>query len=197
MRSFMDAILADADYDTRSIPLRPELDEKVALAEASYDATFDVHDLPDDEEAVLADDLLGEVFENVISNAVVHNDAETPHVEIWTTETTREVVVDADTGDRVTNYPTEQLDHETRTEERPARVVHVADNGLGIPDEQKAAVLEKGVSELKEPGNGFGLYLVKEMLNAYGGSVDIRDSDAGGTVFDLTFLRADGAESGD
>ncbi|MFC7166030.1 ATP-binding protein [Halospeciosus flavus] len=80
--------------------------------------------------------------------------------------------------------------------------MHVADNGPGIPDDEKEAVLEKGVSELTEPGNGFGLYLVKEMMHTYGGAVNIRDNDARGedtdtetdtetgTVFDLVFVEA-------
>ena len=29
------------------------------------------------------------------------------------------------------------------------------------------------------------------MMHAYGGDVDIRDSDGGGAVFDLTFIRPD------
>ncbi|SDZ76414.1 PAS domain S-box-containing protein [Haloplanus vescus] len=196
MRSFMNAILDAEDHDTEALAVRPELEAKIALARQSYDAEFDVHDLPDESEAVLADTLLGEVFENVISNAVVHNDAETPRVGIWTSTTTREVPVGAESGEPVVNRPVRQLDEETAVEERSALVVHVADNGPGIPDDQKAAVLEKGVSELKAPGNGFGLYLVKEMMDTYGGAVDIRDADGDcGTVFDLIFLQPPTDES--
>jgi PAS domain S-box-containing protein len=190
MRTFMDAVLTGADHETRPMPIRDELDEKVQLARESYeDAVFDTHDLPDESTRVIADELLGEVFENVLSNAVIHNDKETPTVEVWTSETTCEIPVDEATGEPVLPESDAQLNSDAVREQREALTVHIADNGPGIPDDQKEAVLQKGVSELSEPGNGFGLYLVKEMLDAYGGSVDIRDAEDGdGTVFDLTFL---------
>ncbi|GAA0656877.1 PAS domain S-box protein [Salarchaeum japonicum] len=191
MRTFMDAIVSDSDHDLQKMALRERLTGKVELARGTYDeATFDVHDLPDEDVLVYGDELLGEVFENILSNAVVHNDAATPHVEVWTTTGTTTIPVDADTGDPLSESA-DPMRRDVEHREHDAVTVHIADNGPGIPDEEKRAVLEKGVSELSEPGNGFGLYLVKEMLDAYGGSVDIRDNDPEGTVFAVTFLRAD------
>jgi len=188
MRAFMDAVLADAEYRTEPVPLREELTRKVTLARRSYpDAVFETHDLPDEGTMVRADELIGEVFENVLSNAVVHNDTERPRVEVWTTATTLEVTVDAQSDEA--NPGDGPPDVDSRVETHEAVCVHIADNGPGIPDEEKEHTLEKGVSELSEPGNGFGLYLVTEMMDTYGGTVDIRDNEGGGTVFDLTFLR--------
>ncbi|MFC7177027.1 PAS domain S-box protein [Halosegnis marinus] len=175
MRSFMDAIVSDGSYRAEPTPLRPELDTKVSLAAESYPAAeFVTHDLPDEDTAVLADDLVGEVFENVLSNAVVHNDADEPTVEVWVSETTLPVTVDSATGEPRVAQPGEPAGEVTDTE-RPALAVHIADNGPGVPDEQKDAVLRKGISELSEPGNGFGLYLVKEMMAAYDGEISVRD----------------------
>ncbi|MGB9985916.1 PAS domain S-box protein [Salarchaeum japonicum] len=191
MRTFMDAIVSDTDHDLRKMALREHLDAKVELARGTYDeAAFDVHDLPDEDVLVYGDELLGEVFENVLSNAVVHNDSATPRVEVWTTTGSTTVPVDAETGEPLSESA-DPMRRDVDRREHPAVTVHIADNGPGIPDEEKRAVLEKGVSELSEPGNGFGLYLVKEMVDAYGGSVDIRDNDPEGTVFEVTFLRAD------
>jgi signal transduction histidine kinase len=191
MRTFMDAILTDADHETHPVPVQEELDEKIALARQTYDdAEFSVHDLPEESVRVIADELLGELFENVLSNAVVHNDKETPKVEVWTSQATREVPIDPKTG-RPSLGGDDERGRQWTAEERSVLTVHVADNGPGIPDEDKRAVLEKGVSELAEPGNGFGLYLVKEMMHAYGGAVDIRDNDGEGVVFDMTFVRTD------
>ncbi|MEE6208981.1 PAS domain S-box protein [Salarchaeum sp. III] len=190
MRTFMDAIVSDTDHELRKMALRERLDAKVELARGTYEASFDVHDLPDEDVLVYGDELLGEVFENVLSNAVVHNDSATPHVEVWTTETSATIPVDADTGDPL-SASADPRRRDVEHEEHAAVTVHIADNGPGIPDGEKQVVLEKGVSELSEPGNGFGLYLVKEMMDAYGGTVDIRDNDPEGTVFEVTFLRAD------
>ncbi|WP_435101069.1 PAS domain S-box protein [Halarchaeum sp. P4] len=194
MRAFMDAIVADDDYERYPVALRAALDAKLELAENSYPgAVFETHDLPDSSTEVVADDLIGEIFENTLSNAVVHNDKATPRVEVWASETTREVAINPETGMPSTSSTPSSA--ETVREERDAVVVHIADNGPGIPDEEREAVLKKGVSEISEPGNGFGLYLVKEMMETYGGTVQIRDNDAvdgdEGTVFDLVFLRAD------
>ncbi|MFB6078412.1 MAG: PAS domain S-box protein [Halarchaeum sp.] len=194
MRSFMNAIVREADHETKPVAIRDALAEKVALAEDAYpDAVFETRDLPAADVRVVADELVGEVFENVLSNAVVHNDAETPRVRVWSSEATTEVHVDAETGELLPNHEA-WPDIDVATEERDAVVVHVADNGPGIPDEEKHAVLKKGVSELQEPGNGFGLYLVKEMMSAYGGTVEVRDGDDGGAVFDLVFPEATRSE---
>ncbi|QLC34861.1 PAS domain S-box protein (plasmid) [Halarchaeum sp. CBA1220] len=189
MRTFMDAVVNESEHETYPVSLRAALEEAVAgVADAHPDAVFETHDLPDAEATVVADDLLGEVLENVLENAVVHNDAETPRVEVWVTETTCAVDADAASGDA-------RPDDGTEATERDALCVHVADNGPGIPDEEKASVLRKGVSELSEPGNGFGLYLVTEMMAAYGGAVDVRDADLGGpeegAAFELVFPRAE------
>ncbi|GAD53001.1 hypothetical protein MBEHAL_1761 [Halarchaeum acidiphilum MH1-52-1] len=196
MRAFMDAIVRESDHETYPVALRDELDGKLTLARDAYpDADFETHDLPDPSTTVIADDLVGEVFENVLSNAVVHNDTANPAVDVWASRTTCEVQIDAESGAVLPNFDAENPDAEVETRDRPAIAVHVADNGPGIPDDEKEVVLEKGVSELNEPGNGFGLYLVKEMMYAYGGTVDVRDNDAyddaRGTVFDLVFPLAD------
>ncbi|GGM59625.1 hypothetical protein GCM10009017_07170 [Halarchaeum rubridurum] len=201
MRTFMDAVVHESEHETHPVSLRDALDEKVELArDAHPDAAFTTHDLPDPDTTVVGDDLVGEVFENVLSNAVVHNDKETPEVDVWTTRTTCEVQLDAETDAVIPDVDADRPAVETTEAERPALAVHVADNGPGIPDDEKETVVRKGVSELNEPGNGFGLYLVKEMMHAYGGSIEVRDNDARddarGTVFDLVFPLAEEEANG-
>ncbi|WP_430503476.1 PAS domain S-box protein [Haloparvum sp. PAK95] len=209
MRTMMDVIVSEADHDPVPLPLRTVLEREIELARDGYpDARFDVHDLPDESATVVADEILGELFENVLSNAVVHNDKSTPEIEVWTTETTRELPVDPETdtvpldesGPVVASDPTASPASETETAtaptvDYPAITVHVADNGPGIPVDERTSVLERGVSNLEDPRTGFGLYLVKEMMRAYGGTVAIRDNEPEGTVLDLTLLRADVPEA--
>ncbi|SDX91136.1 PAS domain S-box protein [Halopenitus persicus] len=195
MRSLADAIAVDSDYDLESVELRSAIEEKVELSRATYpEAEFTTRDLPDPGTTVVGDDLIGEVFENVLSNAVTHNDSASPTVEVRTSETTVDVPTDPESGELLSGQRAERRSASAvETERRDAIAVHVADDGPGIPDEEKDAVLRKGVSELKEPGNGFGLYLVTEMMNAYGGTVTIRDHEApdGGTVVELVFPLAE------
>ena len=183
MRPLMDAIVGDADHSLRRVSLTDVLETKLSLAaEMHPDARFHA-DLPEDV-SVLGDELLGEVFENVFDNAVTHNDADTPVVEVTVTETTTTTTV---TDDDV-HVPDPDRTYAGDEVECPAVTVAVADNGPGIPEDEREAVLETGVSQLSEPGSGFGLYLVKQMLQSYGGGIEIRENEPRGTVFELTFL---------
>lgn len=59
-------------------------------------------------------------------------------------------------------------------------VVVVADDGDGIPTETATQLLEQGVSEGSMAGTGLGLYLVAEIADTYGGSVELDSSETGG-----------------
>lgn len=69
-------------------------------------------DVPDDV-AVVADHLLTRVFGNLLSNAVLHNDAATPHVDV-SVDSTPDVV------------------H-----------VRIADDGQGVPDSERETLFER------------------------------------------------------
>ncbi|GAA0656787.1 sensor histidine kinase [Salarchaeum japonicum] len=125
-----------------------------------------------------------EVFENGLDNAVTHNDASTPTVDVTVAETTTTAYVDDDG----THVPDPDRPHAVEEVECPGVTVEIADNGPGSPEDEREGVLETGVSQLSEPGSGFGLYLVKQLMAAYGGRIEIRENDPHGTVFELTFL---------
>jgi signal transduction histidine kinase len=102
---------------------------------------------------VRGNELLEAVFRNVIENAIVHNDKEAPRVRI-----------------------------STRLEDG-AVVVAIADNGPGVPDSQKETIFGKGEKGLDSAGAGIGLYLVRTLLDQYGGDVRVEDNDPEGAVF--------------
>ncbi|WP_267641609.1 PAS domain S-box protein [Haloarchaeobius amylolyticus] len=160
MRAFMRAIVEGKEHDPEPTDLAPILESEVAKAVDAYDhARVEAEDFPD--VAVLADDLLPEVFENLLTNAVQHNDRETPVVEV-------------------------------RTEVTDERVsVVVSDNGPGIDEELRDAVFEKGRKGFDSPGTGFGLYLVREIVDSYGGRVDAENGPDGGAVFTVHLPRVD------
>ena len=62
-------------------------------------------------------------------------------------------------------------------------VVTVEDDGVGISEELKKKIFEKGFKEGENAGTGLGLYMVKEIAESYGGSVDVNESEIGGVRF--------------
>lgn len=66
--------------------------------------------------------------------------------------------------------------------------LRVADQGMGIPDSEKAAVFEKfyrvGNEETRRTtGTGLGLYIVRQVVRAHGGTISVLDNKPKGTVF--------------
>jgi signal transduction histidine kinase len=109
---------------------------------------------------VLGDDMLESVFRNVLTNAIVHNDTELPKVALSAT-----------------------------TDNGVVRV-RVADNGPGVPDEQKQTIFEEGEKSLDSEGTGLGLYLVDTLVDRYGGAVWVEDNEPAGSVFIVELPRA-------
>jgi signal transduction histidine kinase len=59
--------------------------------------------------------------------------------------------------------------------------ITVDDDGPGIPPEQRAAVLQRGVRlDESTPGSGLGLAIVVELAALYGGALTLDTSDSGG-----------------
>ncbi len=77
-----------------------------------------------------------------------------------------------------------------RVEPCPGRQLRltIADEGIGIPDEEKAAVFEKfyrvGNEETRQTtGTGLGLYIVSQITRLHRGIITVRDNLPRGTVF--------------
>jgi PAS domain S-box-containing protein len=62
---------------------------------------------------------------------------------------------------------------------------YVADDGPGIPADQRSAVFEQGYST-GESGTGFGLSIVREIVDAHGWEITVTESEAGGARFEIT-----------
>lgn len=96
---------------------------------------------------ITADEMLPSVFRNLLQNAVVHNDSEVAIVRI-----------DVETSGDVA-------------------LVRIADNGPGVPDDRKEEIFEEGDKGLDSGGTGLGLYLVRRMVDQYGGHVWVEDRE--------------------
>ncbi|MEF8832254.1 MAG: PAS domain S-box protein [Candidatus Thermoplasmatota archaeon] len=64
------------------------------------------------------------------------------------------------------------------------------DDGIGIPDDKKDKIFEKGFKEGKTEGSGLGMYLIKKIVGNYDGSIEVKDSELGGARFDIRLKRA-------
>jgi signal transduction histidine kinase len=70
-------------------------------------------------------------------------------------------------------------------------VIEVSDRGAGVPASLKLEIFEKFRSSEAGGGGarrgyGLGLYLVKLVAEAHGGTVSAADREGGGTTFTLT-----------
>ncbi|WP_225335668.1 sensor histidine kinase [Halomicrobium urmianum] len=122
---------------------------------ADADVTVDV---PADLEAGVDEQLLEPVVHNLVSNAVEHSDRERPTVEV--------------AGGRA------------RADESLPVVLRVADDGPGLPDNERRAI-ERGHENPLEHGSGLGLWAVRWGVTRMGGALSIRDRDPRGTVAEV------------
>ena len=61
--------------------------------------------------------------------------------------------------------------------------VVVSDEGEGIPEETAARVFTRFWRGSRRGGTGLGLYIVKGLVEAHGGSVEVRRAPSGGAAF--------------
>jgi PAS domain S-box-containing protein len=62
---------------------------------------------------------------------------------------------------------------------------YVADDGPGIPAEEREMIFDAGYSKA-ESGTGFGLAIVEEIVEAHGWEIAATESDAGGARFEIS-----------
>jgi signal transduction histidine kinase len=64
--------------------------------------------------------------------------------------------------------------------------IHVDDDGPGLAAEMRDLVLQRGVrADEAAPGSGFGLAIVRDLAELYGGSIVLHDAPAGGLRAEL------------
>ncbi len=108
---------------------------------------------------VWATPLLSCVFRNLLNNAIQHNSKGKSRIEI-----------------------SAELSDETV-------IIRIADNGPGIPVDQRDVVFGRGEKGLKSAGSGVGLYLVDTLMTQFGGDVWIEANEPTGAVFVITLSR--------
>lgn len=138
---------------------------ETSIEELRLSATeVDIRTTIPDEVYAHSNGLLDVALENVLRNAVEHNDSALPVVEVT-------VTTEPDEGDVV---------------------VRVSDNGPGMPENEREVFRHNEESQLRH-SNGLGLWLVRWIVEDLGGTVEIEDRDPRGTTVSLRVPSADSA----
>ena len=157
----MSDVLLAEGDDTGHARLRPALETELDKLRSTYTDAEITVDGGVPDVAVRANDLLNSVFRNLLKNAIQHNDKPVPAVTVSVTAGEATVTV------------------------------AVADNGPGVPDHQKDEIFGKGEKGLESAGTGIGLYLVRTLVDTYGGDISVADNDPEGAVFRVSLSRVD------
>ena len=110
---------------------------------------------------VEANPMLSTAFEQLLSNAVRHNDHEVPQVTV------------------------------TVEESLETASVSIVDDGIGIPDTRKELLADLDGGPEDHAGMGTGLYLVLAVLDRIGAVIEVTDNRPHGTVVTVTLDRTE------
>jgi len=153
-------MIGSHDAPQRRHEIGTVLEKKLAeLSKMHPNAEFQ-HDVPG-EQVVVATPKFALAVEHVLTNAVEHNDSDPPRVEV-----------------------TVQSSPETGYVE-----LTVADNGPGIPRQEREVLLEGDENPLKH-GSGLGLWLVNWIVTRSGGYIEFDANDPRGSRVSLYFPAA-------
>jgi len=108
---------------------------------------------------VMANYLIENIFSNIIQNAIMHSNCN--KIRIW--------------GEY--------------DEEKKMYKISIEDNGKGIPNDIKKKIFNPGVKGKDSKGSGLGLYLVKKLVESYGGIIELKETPRG-TIFNIYLPKA-------
>ncbi|MFC4436651.1 MULTISPECIES: PAS domain S-box protein [Natrialbaceae] len=151
---------------TGPIDVSAVVERTVARLEREYPGAEIERAVPDDVFA-RADEYIEMAFSELLENAVEHHDRPTPTLEVTLRDRVDEGVV----------------------------VLSVADDGPGVPGEERELLEEeREITQLRH-ASGLGLWLVNWVVTQSGGQLSFADNDPRGTVITLEVPRAE-ADSG-
>ncbi|WP_211313656.1 PAS domain S-box protein [Halarchaeum salinum] len=186
-----------------------------ALVASSWDLAVEEDaaatlDIVDDLDTVTADpERLRHLFENLFRNAVEHGSTgprsksadSVEHSSTGPRNDAADSVEHSSTGPR--NDAADSVEHAadegvTVTVGTTGDGFYVADDGPGIPEDERAHVFDDGFTT-RQNGTGFGLSIVAEIADAHGWTVDVTESATGGARFVVSGVRSEGetGQSGD
>jgi signal transduction histidine kinase len=140
------------ELDNRPVRLDQVLHETLVEAINRFeDARFRFETFP--ETRVVADHLLKTVFTAVLENAVIHNDAELPTVDVTVEERAEDVVV------------------------------RIVDNGPGVPEGAVDLIFGREELDQLHYGSGISLFFADAVVRSYNGDIDVDADRSEGAEF--------------
>ncbi|MBD3197756.1 MAG: hypothetical protein GF317_22075 [Candidatus Lokiarchaeota archaeon] len=122
-------------------------------------------EIPEKPYFMFGNDLLIDVFENLLMNAIMHNDK-------------RHIMIKV------------KVIRENTTSNQTIRIVFL-DNGPGIPDTMKRRIFERPIDLKEKKGIGLGLFLVKNIIETFNGAIWVENNNEanfkGGSKFVIIF----------
>jgi len=140
--------LQETEINLKKVNLYKSLDEAIIFADrSSRGKKLDIKINKTSEEIiVMANEFLLDVFENILHNAIKYNRNETIEIQI--------------------NILREEINKKKFIK------LEFMDNGIGIFDENKESIFQKGYKrDKKVRGMGIGLSLVKKIIKSYNGKI--------------------------
>jgi PAS domain S-box-containing protein len=140
---------------------------------------------------------LEQLLENLVRNSVEHgstgnrtvSDDSVEHGSTGSRPKADDAVEHGSTGNRTVSDDSVERDGAAVTVRvgwiDDGRGFYVADDGPGIPPDERETVFEAGYST-REDGTGMGLRIAREVAAAHGWEIDATTSEAGGARFEVT-----------
>jgi PAS domain S-box-containing protein len=165
MQTLIEELLSLAEMGQAVLePTPSSVEEMAATAWRHVDTTGATLELREDCVVSVDECRTLELFENLFRNSVEHG----------STGSQTQSDDSVEHGDDVTVYVG-----------RHDGGFYVADDGPGIPPDRRGDVLESGYTT-SEDGTGFGLAIVKQIVDAHGWTVVVTESDEGGARFEFS-----------
>ncbi|WP_435159991.1 histidine kinase N-terminal 7TM domain-containing protein [Halorubrum sp. SY-15] len=149
----LSAVMLSTGVEEQRVALRTMLINEVTDVRASYPDATFEFGTEIPSITLTATEMISSVFRNLLKNAVQHNDKDAAEVTV------------------------------SATDREGAVTVTVADNGPGVPDDQKETIFGKGERGLDSSGSGIGLHLVNTLVDVHDGDVWVEDNDPVGARF--------------
>ncbi len=153
VRDFIEALGTNQRPELEPTAVCEVLDAELAKRRSMYPEATFQVDDEFPDISVQANDLLSSVFRNILNNAVQHNHNDNPVIEV-----------------------------RCRATDETIRI-SIADDGPGIPKDQKDSIFGRGQDGLDDPAAGLGLYLVDQLVDSYSGEIWVEDNEPAGSVF--------------
>jgi len=154
-------VMLSATEEGQRVNLRAVLEKEVSEVQSLYPNAAVTLETTVPSVTINANDMVSSVFRNLLKNAIQHNDKPVAEVTV------------------------------SSTEQEDTVAIRIADNGPGVPDDQKEAIFGKGERNLESSGTGMGLYLVETLVTSYDGEVWVEDNDPEGSVFVVELPKAE------